>query len=143
MKKPTIFVLALMAALGCRGGVSQKLGQHEGAKAMHGETFRWEMTVGRLGIINSHLYVVTRSEPTEQNTIIIKPTDTSEERWYGKNIAVYQVVFFYKGKIWSPESLPEGFDMSEAIMISFEKEKIHIFDFSANRGMYYARLPER
>jgi hypothetical protein len=50
-------------------------------------------------------------------------------------------VFFYEGKVWLPsQTLPDGFDLSRSILVSFEREKVRFFDFEKEYGAYYSRI---
>ena len=97
---------------------------------------------GGIGIINTRLYVAVRSVSDGKNEIIVKPTPETEERWRGKSITKPEVAFFYEGKVWSTENLPEKFDLSRAVVVSFEKDKVRFFDFQVMSGGYYDRIPE-
>jgi hypothetical protein len=74
------------------------------------------------------------------NELIVKPTEETEERWKGKSVTNAEVVFVYQGRVWAPQSLPTGFDLSKAVVISFEGEKIRFYDFQASAGGYYDRI---
>jgi hypothetical protein len=52
-----------------------------------------------------------------------------------------EVVIVFSGKVWEPGHLPKGFDMSKAVIVSFEGYKIRFFDFHRRAGGYYARIP--
>jgi hypothetical protein len=52
------------------------------------------------------------------------------------------IAIFYEGKVWSPEAIPAGFDLSKAVVVSFERSKIRFFDFSVMAGGYYNRIGE-
>jgi|ERR1700734_2174267 hypothetical protein len=95
---------------------------------------------GGLGIVNTSLYIIVKSSKDDSNELIVKPTEETEERWKGKDVTTAEVVFVYEGKVWAPQSLPKGFDLSNAVIISFEGEKIRFFDFHATVGGYYDRI---
>jgi hypothetical protein len=92
-------------------------------------------------MINKHLYVVVKSSRNERNALIVKPTEETEERWYGKSVTEAEVAIFYEGKAWSSESkgLPVGFDLSRAVIVSFESNKVRFFDFQTMAGAYFER----
>jgi hypothetical protein len=95
---------------------------------------------GGIGMVNKNLYIVVKSAGNDMNELIVKPTEETEERWKGKSVTKAEVVFVYQGKVWGPQSLPSGFDLSKAVVISFEGEKIRFFDFQATVGGYYDRI---
>jgi hypothetical protein len=96
---------------------------------------------GGVGIVNTSLYIVVKSSQSDSNELIVKPTEETEERWKGKDVTKAEVVFVYEGKVWAPpQSLPKGFDLSKAVIISFEGQKIRFFDFRATVGGYYDRF---
>lgn len=95
-----------------------------------------------IGLVNKHLYLAVKSASDEKNEIIGKPTPETEERWHGKSIRQPEVAIFYEGRIWSTENLPEHFDLSKAVVVSFEKDKVRFFDFQLMAGGYYDRIAE-
>jgi hypothetical protein len=103
---------------------------------------RWQLSKGGIGMVNKHLYVVVKSGSDGKNGLIVAPTETTEERWYGKSVAEPEVAIFYAGKVWSSQSLPGGFDLSKAVVVSFERDKVRYFDFQAFSGGYYDRIAE-
>jgi hypothetical protein len=90
---------------------------------------------GGIGIISKNFYIVVKSN---NNELILN----DGKRWVGKSADVSEVVIFYDGRIWSQESLPDGFDLSKTVVISFETNKIRFFDFRQMDGGYYKRLRE-
>jgi hypothetical protein len=102
---------------------------------------RREFSKGGIGLLNERLYVVVRTEKTGKNELIVRSTNGAEEKWRGKSVSEPEMVFFYGGKIWSlSQTLPDGFDLSRAILVSFEKEKVRFFDFEKEYGAYYSRI---
>jgi hypothetical protein len=109
---------------------------------------RREFSKGGIGMLADKLFVVVRSKRTEKNELIVDSASGARESWYGKSVAEPEVVFFYEGQIWSYEGniwsrsrpLPQGFDLSRAIVISFEKDKVRFFDFEKENGGYYSRI---
>jgi len=88
---------------------------------------------GGIGIIHQGLYIDLKSVQNELRL-------TGANRWGGKNAPLPEVVFFFQNKVWSQNALPEGFDISRAIIISFESDKVRFFDFSKMSGGYYLRM---
>jgi len=90
---------------------------------------------GGIGILEGDLYVFLKSN---QNKLLL-PDGTS---WTGKDPSTSEVVIFFDNKVWSPPALPTEFDISKAIVISFERAKVRFFNFSKMSGGYYVRPPK-
>jgi hypothetical protein len=97
---------------------------------------------GGIGIVNTRLYIVVKSSKGDSNELIVKPTGETEERWKGKSVTKAEIAFVYEGKVWSPQGVPDRFDLSKAVVVSFEGDKIRFFDFQAMAGCYYERISE-
>lgn len=95
---------------------------------------------GGMGIINTSLFIVVKSPINARNELLVKSTYESELIWKGKDVTSAEVVVFYEGKVWSTEKLSDHFDMSRAIVISFENDKVRFFDFQKTFGGCYNRL---
>jgi hypothetical protein len=93
-------------------------------------------------MINKHLDVVVKSARDDRNELIVKPTQETEERWHGKSVTEAEVAIFYGGKVWSSEALPAGFDLSKAVIVSFESDKVRFFDFQPMAGAYFNRIKD-
>jgi hypothetical protein len=89
------------------------------------------MAKGGIGIINTNLYIDLKSN---KNEIILD----AGKRWKGKASPTQEVVIFFQGRIL-PQALPKDFDLSKAVVISFETDKVRFFDFSKMSGGYYNR----
>ena len=89
---------------------------------------------GRTGIITSDLYIDLSAD---RNSLVVSSTKT---RWHGKSSSFPEVVIFVGSKIWDKGELPSGFDLSKAIVVSFEKNKVRFFDFNQMSGGYYDRM---
>jgi hypothetical protein len=89
---------------------------------------------GSIGIISNSLYVVTKSARNE-----ILWNRGASGKWMGRDSSTSEVVVFFDGKVWSPESLPQGFDKSKSVVVSFKKKHIRFYDFVHNWGGYYER----
>ena len=90
---------------------------------------------GGVGIVNEQVFVLTKAP---NNEVILRPTkDGREQKWRGQTAAKKQVVFIFDGKVWEPKALPQNFDLGKSVIISFEREKIRIFDFQKESGCYY------
>ncbi len=102
---------------------------------------------GGMVTINEHLDVVVRSSSNDRNELIITTADWKEQRWKGKSVTKPEVVIVYEGTVyedsgWFSPNLPDHFDLSKAVVISFEKNKVQIFDFQEMRGGYHERMPK-
>jgi hypothetical protein len=120
-------------------GVSQSAKQSGGAG--EGNVFATSrfLSKGGLGIINTHLYVVVKSA---RNELVLDSAEGKEERWKGKSATKAQVVVVYEGKVLSSEEIPDRFDLSKSVVISFEGSKIRFFSFQEMSGGYYERISE-
>jgi hypothetical protein len=114
--------------------------KRQGAEERDAFATRRYWSKGGIGMVNKNLYIVVKSARNDMNELIVKPTEETEERWKGKSVTKAEVVFVYEGKVWAPQSLPNGFDLSKAVVVSFEGEKIRFFDFQATVGGYYDRI---
>jgi hypothetical protein len=98
---------------------------------------RWQLSKGGIGMVNKNLYIDVKSAVNE---LILKPEEDKEERWKGKSATNAEVTIVYVGRVWSSRDLPDGFDLSKAVVVSFETDKIRFFDFQAMSGGYYERI---
>jgi hypothetical protein len=87
---------------------------------------------GGVGIIHTGLYVATKSA---KNELLFD----SKEDWIGQSASTPEVVVVLDGKVWTPQSLPPGFDKSKSVVVSFEKKKICFYDYVQMNGGYYER----
>jgi len=133
-------ITTYLVLLGAQG--TQKQTPPKGTDVFGRDKFatNWKVAKGSVGIINEHLYVVVKSASNERNELIIKTREETEERWYGKDAGKPEVVVVYDNKVWSSQSLPDGFDLSKAVVVSFERNKIRYFDFHVLDGGYYERV---
>lgn len=97
---------------------------------------------GGIGIVNKKLYIVVKSANNDHNELILEPTEGKEERWKGVTVNRWQVVFVYKDNVSDADNLPEQFDLSQSVVVSFEVDKIRFYDFQQNIGCYYDRIRE-
>lgn len=95
---------------------------------------------GGLGIIDEHLYIVVKSAKSAKNELVIKPMGGAEVRWTGQAVTNSEVIIFYKSKVLSTENLPDHFDLSEAVVVSFERDKVRFYDFQKMFGGFYERI---
>jgi len=87
---------------------------------------------GGLGIVNTNLYIDLKSGRNELQL-------SAGNKWTGQSTPTQEVVIFYENKILSPQALPDGFDLSKSVVISFEGHKVRFFDFGKMSGGYYKR----
>jgi len=128
-------VLGLIAAtIFSAKGVSQdtkKRGAAEEKKMMFATNRCFSK--GGLGIVNTSLYIAVKSA---KNELLFGEKET----WSGLDASRPEVVLFFENKVWTPDSLPKGFDLSRAVVVSFEGDKIRFFDFQTMAGGYYERI---
>lgn len=91
------------------------------------------LSKGGLGIVNTSLYIAVKSI---KNELLFGEKQT----WSGLDASKPEVVAFFQSKVWEPESPPKGFDLSKAVVVSFEGDKIRFFDFQTMSGGYYERI---
>jgi hypothetical protein len=87
---------------------------------------------GGIGIINTHLYIDLRAM---RNELILD----DGKRWSGLEHGRPEIVVFFDNKVWMTSSVPSKFDLSKAIVVSFEGRCVRFFDFSESSGGYYRR----
>ena len=87
---------------------------------------------GGIGIINTDLYVVTKSGKNELQFGF-------RENWIGGSASTPEMVIVFDGKVWTPQSLPHGFDKSKSVVVFFEEKKISFYDYIRESGGYYER----
>jgi hypothetical protein len=102
---------------------------------------RWEVSKGGIGLISKNLHVVVKSRRDERNELMVSATGKADEDWYGKNVSESEVAIFYKGAVYSSsQGLPTDFDLSKAVVVSFESKKVRFFDFQTEFGGFYYRI---
>ena len=98
-----------------------------------------EFSKGGLGLINE--------ASNGSNELIVDSPDGKEQRWKGKSITKPEIVIVYEGRVygdggWFSQDVPDQFELSKSVVISFEKSKIYFFDYQTMSGGYYERLPK-
>jgi len=106
---------------------------------------------GGIGMISEEIYVIVKSAKNDRNELIVKPpghlgrdqsAPVPETRWKGKSTNEAEVVIFFESKVWTQQQLPDGFDLSRSVVVSFERDKVRYFDFRKMAGGYYRRIYE-
>jgi hypothetical protein len=127
-----ITYIMLSATLFSGQGFSQKDNLYDAVQDKNSFASNECIAKGGVGIIDKNLYVDLKSA---KNELILG----GGKRWTGQGAPNPEVVIFFESRIWSPPSLPEGFDLSKAVIVSFEGNKVRFFDFGKVSGGYYRR----
>ena len=85
-----------------------------------------------LGIIRENLFVETDSPINE---LLLDQGN----RWKGNVASTNEAVIFFEDRVWPASALPGDFDLSKAVVISFEGPTVRFFDFGRMSGGYYER----
>jgi hypothetical protein len=93
------------------------------------------MAKGGIGIINTHVYIDLKSA---KNELILD----GGNRWADQTREKEEVAVFFQNRVWAKDDLPKGFDLSKAIIVSFEGDVVRFFDFEKMSGGYYRREKE-
>jgi hypothetical protein len=87
---------------------------------------------GGIGVVQKGLYIDLKSP---SNKLLLE----AGKSWTGKGRDDREVVVVFDGRVLSERSIPDGFDLSKSIIVSFEGEKVRFFDFANSLGGYYQR----
>jgi hypothetical protein len=87
---------------------------------------------GGIGIVNTHLYIDLNSD---KNELILD----GGNKWVGQSPETSELVFFFDNRVWSTAVVPREFDLSRAVVVSFEGKVVRFFDFGNTSGGYYRR----
>jgi hypothetical protein len=135
--------ILLLAALISTHGAGQDAKSHGATEERAMFATKWMPSKGGIGMVNKSLYIVVKSAKGDRNELVVKPTEETEQRWKGQSVGKAEVVVFYQGKVWSgAQGLPDNFDLSKAVVVSFENDKARFFDFQAMDGGYYERISD-
>jgi hypothetical protein len=88
---------------------------------------------GGIGIINEDLFIVAKSA---KNELVLK----DGRNWTGQAAEKRELVIVFQDRVLSPVNLPKDFDLSKAVVVSFEGDIIRFFEFDDMEGGYYSRL---
>jgi hypothetical protein len=125
--------LAVGAALLCSQLFAQESKRRDSVEDQIAFATNLCLPKGGFGVINKNLYIVLKSNKNELIT-------SAGKKWTGQSAAAAEVGVYFDGDIWSPQALPIGFDLSKAVIVSFESDKVRFFDFAKMRGGYYLRI---
>lgn len=87
---------------------------------------------GGIGILTKHVYIDLKSV---NNELIFD----GGQRWTGRSKTTPELSIVFGNKALSPGALPPDFDLTKAIVVSFEDVRVRFFDFSKMSGGYYRR----
>lgn len=108
----TMSCIVLAATLFCTQGFSRGTNKSDHAKDENTFVSNICMAKGGIGIITKNLHVNLKSA---KNELIL----SAGERWTGQGVPTPEVVFLSEGRIWSSQALPDGFDLSKTVVVSF------------------------
>jgi hypothetical protein len=87
---------------------------------------------GGIGIINVDLYV---SLNAAKNELILK----GGQRWSGERVGTPELVIVFGDRVWHQKDIPRNFDLSRAIVVSFETDSVKFAQLDSMAGGYYQR----
>jgi hypothetical protein len=90
---------------------------------------------GSVGIVNTHLYIALTSD---KNELILD----GGKRWVDQLRDKREVVIFFENRVLAKDDVLPGFNLSKAIIVSFEGNIVRFFDFNEMSGGYYRRPKE-
>jgi hypothetical protein len=128
--------IMLTSILLCVQGIGQQSNQAADPRGDNLFAANEFIAKGGIGIVNPNLYIDVKSA---KNELRLK----EGHRWTGRDAKAAEVVFFFADTIWLPQKLPEGFDISQPIVVSFETGRIRFFDFSKLSGGFYRRQAQK
>jgi hypothetical protein len=93
---------------------------------------------GGVGIVANDLYVLTKSKANE----IQWGEGENSKKWLGEAASKPEIAIFFNDRVWPPQSVPQGFDKSKSVVISFEQKFIRFYDYARKNGCNYERDPK-
>lgn len=124
-----ILVLAVLSLTSAGGQNVSRSAAEEGTMFADNEL----IAKGGIGVIvGETLYVDLKSKNNELRL-------SGGNRWSGQSVPVTELVIFFDHRVWSPQNVPPGFDLSRAVIVCFEGNKVRFFNFGSLRGGYYKR----
>ncbi len=129
--------MLLAASLIGEQGANRDTKKHDATEATKMFATNLCLSKGGLGIVNTNLYIAVKSV---RNELLFGEKET----WSGSDASKPEVAIFFAGKVWAlqSETLPKGFDLTKAVVVSFEGDKVRFFDFQTMSGGYYERIRE-
>ncbi|MEP7011979.1 MAG: hypothetical protein ABJC13_16765 [Acidobacteriota bacterium] len=89
---------------------------------------------GGFGVVADQVYA---DLDAERNKLLL----FGKASWIGLEAHQRQVVLVWKHHVISGLDLPRGFSVEDAVVVSFEGERVIFFNFLAEAGGYYKRSP--
>jgi hypothetical protein len=103
------------------------------------ENRQWPVK-GGIASIGDGLFVGVNTPTNEVIIQVRRPSEPPREvRWTGKPADQREVVAIHGGRVVPWSDLPPDFDLSRAVVVSFEADRVRFFDFARARGGFYAR----
>jgi len=96
---------------------------------------RWPVK-GGLASIADGIYVTVK---TGTNEVIIQGLSGADVTWTGKASDQPEVVVIFGRQVLEWSRLPADWDLSRAILVSFERDRVRFFDFAKATGGFYPR----
>jgi hypothetical protein len=87
---------------------------------------------GGLGIIHPDLYIDVKSA---KNELLL----AEGKRWTGKSAGKREVAIVFENRVWASPDLPNRFDLSKAVVVSFEGDMIRFVKYDGMSRGYYER----
>lgn len=101
---------------------------------------QWWPVKGGIATIGDGIFVGVN---TRNNEVRIQTARSSGavawDEWTGKPSDQREVVVVFERKVRAWSELPASFDLSKAILVSFEADRVRVFDFGRARGGFFAR----
>ena len=133
---PQICLMIFLAILSGNQAFSQRAKMHDSARENKLFSENRYISKGGLGLVYQDLYIVVKSAKHDKNKLLLSEKDS----WTGLPAGTPEIVIFYDNKIFPQQALPHQFDISKAVIISFESDKVRFFDFRVMKGGYYKRI---
>ncbi len=89
---------------------------------------------GGVGVIEKDVHVLLISS---KNSIVSRLSG----EWHGQSKDVNEVVIVFEGKVFTSTEIQDvdGFDLANCILVSFQRERVRVFNFKKFVGGYYSR----